>query len=437
MCGITAFYPKLKKAANVGALKAISSINDERGKDNSGISIGNSYFVKSANHRYIRDLWAAERKQIATIDIVNQPWILHTRASSNKTRLLEKHAHPFKWDDEESGYYFIGCHNGYVSNLTELHKKFILDKNRRNNTESEYEVDSELILDTILCNLESEDTVKEILHAYRGNAALVFYDNNQFRVWKGAADNKEERPLYYVETKEGWYFSSIEASLAMCFDDVQLVPHNTMMIFQNGKLKETYSIDRKEPAFVYHNTTNYPSASRNYASNSVISGFELVSLNDNFRICSNVASKEVVTQGDRFTLNLNTNPYLYFAGQSVNYYNYYIAKGIACMKNNYEFNKAIIESTKVKTEEDFEIFMALYSKVIASNLAGIFPIVVNGEVKKLLYLNTERELITLTPGKNISYKFLGKDYKIFYSEEGKIVKTEYKPLPAETQIDIY
>ena len=49
MCGITAFYPKLKKAANVGALKAISSINDERGKDNSGISIGNSYGQQREN----------------------------------------------------------------------------------------------------------------------------------------------------------------------------------------------------------------------------------------------------------------------------------------------------------------------------------------------------------------------------------------------------
>lgn len=256
MCGITAFYPKKRQKADFNILKGVAAINDERGKDNSGISIGDIFYERCDTNKYIRDLIAKFKTTISELNLVDQPWIMHTRSSSNKLKQKATHAHPFHWfyrgDNDEKVNYFYGCHNGFISNTIDLHKKYLLDTGMRKNTSYQYDVDSEVILDAICCNIEDEQTVCDILKDYTGNAALVFYRKDEFYAWKGASNNTEERPLYYVETKAGWYFSSIEASLSMYFDNVKLVPHNTLLIFRDGKFVKEILIPRKFVAKTVH-----------------------------------------------------------------------------------------------------------------------------------------------------------------------------------------
>jgi len=431
MCGITAFYPKKGKTPNIDILKAISSLNDTRGGDNSGISIGNDYFKKSDIHRLIIQLWNAEKTNISKIDSAGKPWILHTRSSSNKTKLLERHAHPFKWEDKSSGYYYIGCHNGYISNTDEIYKKFIQE--HRNNEKDTSEVDSETLLDAILCNSESEDKIKEILKFYRGNAALVIYDNTQFRVWKGASSNKEERPLYYAETKEGWYFSSLEYSLKLYFDKVEMVPHNTMLIFENHKLKDQYTVERIDPvivhtppAYYYNRMTgqyefpNYGNENKYNPHSNSAKLSQFVEFNDNFRVADKYGKKDII-HGERYTPSIINCYNIYYSNSVSNdRKKYYIAKGILARENHYLFNKAIIESTKVDSDFKLGKFLDTYTKIITKVGLGVFPIVVEGVIKYLLYFNSENKLTVLKQGSSIMLRIFGGNYSIFNDHNGKI-----------------
>ena len=261
MCGITGFYPKKKQKADFNILKGIAAINDERGKDNSGISIGDIFYERCDTNKYIRDLISKFKTDISELNLADQPWIMHTRSSSIKSKQKAVHAHPFNWeytnDAGEKVDYFYGCHNGFISNTIELHKKYLLDTGARTNTSYQYEVDSEVILDAIVCNIHKEEAIHNILRDYTGNAALIFYREREFWAWKGANNNVEERPLYYVETRAGWYFSSIESSLSMYFDGVKEVPNNTLLVFKDGKFVKDVLIPRAFTPKVSTHSTYY------------------------------------------------------------------------------------------------------------------------------------------------------------------------------------
>ena len=77
-------------------------------------------------------------------------------------------------------------------------------------------IDSEILLEIIYTSKNFK-----VLSDYNGGAALLFTSINEPNViyaFHGASSETkngaliEERPLYYVETKEGWYFCSIKSS---------------------------------------------------------------------------------------------------------------------------------------------------------------------------------------------------------------------------------
>lgn len=415
MCGITAFYPKSKKKADFNIIKGIAAINDERGKDNSGIAIGNIFFQKCAVNKYIRDLISKYKTEISGLDTVGAPWILHTRASSNKMKMLEKHAHPYKWNylnkEGEPVDYFIGCHNGYVSNVTELHKKYILDKNRRDNKATDYDVDSEVILDCLTTNLSDKETVRGILKDYTGNAALVFYTKDYFYVWKGACNGTEERPLYMAETKDGWYFSSIEASLKMYFDDVILVPHNSLTTFHKNKLLSQEIIERK----VIVQTYTHPVTQR--ASSAYITGFNLptpISLYfrkntlDWHRVA---ATNPIVMEGNYYSKDVIGENTVQDGKSATHYIPVSFINGVAVKRLLPTLEVAIHQLINCDSLEMAKTIIRRHKDVILENMIGFVPIRMDENLIGAI-IKVSGELAILDHNEVLTSRFFGKKIEI-------------------------
>ena len=250
MCGLVGFYPKKNKKVELSVLAILGIGNEERGTDNAGICIGKDVFIKSQKDNKIKDLLFNNLEEITSYlkseDALNKPVILHARKSSIHNKTKAKHAHPFGWKAEDLSTYFYGAHNGNVKELYDLYSKY-----RKSDDVKfiDYDIDSELLLDCIRTSLIKTGSFTDVLSTYEGHAALLFYNENRFYAWKGANNNIEERPLYYVETGDGFYFSSIESLLKIAFPskDVISLNNNELLTFEKGKLATSEIIDRKMP----------------------------------------------------------------------------------------------------------------------------------------------------------------------------------------------
>lgn len=262
MCGLVGFYPKPNKKANLTVLSLLGIGNEERGTDNSGICISNSVYIKSEKHNKVKDLLHNNIEEIydflkSNLSL-NSPVIIHARRSTIPSKTNQVHAHPFGWKskDSNSKSYFFGAHNGNIKNLYNLHSEFITNGTKF----IDYDIDSELLLDCIRQELCKKNEFNKVLQTYDGNAALLFYTENKFYAWKGANNNIEERPLYYIETSDGFYFSSIESLLKIAFPskDVISLNNNELLTFEKGKLVNSEIIDRKivSKTPVYANSWN-------------------------------------------------------------------------------------------------------------------------------------------------------------------------------------
>lgn len=248
MCGLVGFYPKKNKKVELSVLAILGIGNEERGTDNAGICIGKDVFIKSQKDNKIKDLLFNNLEEITSYlkseDALNKPVILHARKSSIHNKTKAEHAHPFGWKAEDLSTYFYGAHNGNVKELYDLYSKY-----RKSDDVKfiDYDIDSELLLDCIRTSLIKTGSFTDVLSTYEGHAALLFYNENRFYAWKGANNNIEERPLYYVETDGGFYFSSIESLLKIAFPskDVISLNNNELLTFEKGKLATSEIIDRK------------------------------------------------------------------------------------------------------------------------------------------------------------------------------------------------
>jgi predicted glutamine amidotransferase len=144
----------------------------------------------------------------------------------------------------------IGVHNGSLKNHYTLCTKYEIDHKIANfDTRALY-----MLIDKVGINILSE---------YTGAAALIWMhpsDTNTMYVYHGGYysnhfdKNKqiltEERPMYYLETKEGIYFSSIESSLMAIRDNTEQtvldLSFNRVFTVTNGVFGSNIKIDREE-----------------------------------------------------------------------------------------------------------------------------------------------------------------------------------------------
>lgn len=245
MCGLAGFYPKKNKKVDLNVIRILATLNEERGKHSCGISIG-SYRKAGINKEAVaKHFLINNHKEIIENDFLNKPVIFHTRHATIGAH-NDYNAHPFIWypiNKKASYDHFCFAHNGVISNTLELKNKFCEDYDK-----SLFDIDSHYLGLSVYNKRFVKDGLKNVLETYSGNAAFLAYDNNTFFAWKGAGNNIEERPLYYVETSAGWYFCSLEDSLKFALpqytDDVQEVANNTLLKFSNNKLLEEVLIPR-------------------------------------------------------------------------------------------------------------------------------------------------------------------------------------------------
>ena len=248
MCGITGFHPKKDKKANLGKLLVMGIMNEERGTDSTGMSIGSKLFKGSDPiDRKARDFIIKNIKDIKKENLVNQNIIIHTRKSTNG--LLNKdNTHPF--------HYYDGKNENNYKNLLMLNWKNILTIDSHYMIAAAYE--------TFYNNLKEE----RLFSYYEGGAALIYYNKDEFKVWKGANNNVEERPMYYIETEEGWYFNSLKEALSFAFldkiDNIVKVKNNELITIKNDVLSSKI-IPRNIQTVI--STTTYPSYSSGFYNN--------------------------------------------------------------------------------------------------------------------------------------------------------------------------
>ena len=282
MCGIFAWVGKDPKKFNKDKFDKLGLYNIERGKDSCGVTFdGEIYYGLNTDKLYSKFIVDRE------IHPVQYPVVIgHTRSASVGNIVNSVNAHPFGFgtNDSNTGYEFIGCHNGTLYNHKELGPMFNVktsEEIENVSTVSPYnkyystrqKIDSEILLEIIYKNKNFK-----VLGKYNGAAALVFTNTNEpnvLYVWKGASklydlknyDVEEERPLfYYKETKNSLYISSIQESLEAIGGKVNknlftFKPNNVYKIIdgdvENAELTPITRVNSTQKDSSYSNTGNY------------------------------------------------------------------------------------------------------------------------------------------------------------------------------------
>ena len=277
MCGIFGYLGKNPKNFNRDKFDKLGIYNVDRGKSSCGVSYDGEIYIGLDKNKLYYDFITEN-----VINPVTYPVVIgHTRQSSVGA-VNEYNAHPFGFgtNNNNSGFKFIGCHNGTLHNHTALAKKYNIDltapyefKTVQNNTVESVrtKIDSEILLEILYKTKNFK-----VLSEYIGGAALFWTDTDNPNVaylWKGASrtssidkitENNVERPLFvYCENDNSMYVSSLEGALKSISDDpekIYSVAENVVYVITDGdfvnakKIKISRKNAYQKEAYTYSNT---------------------------------------------------------------------------------------------------------------------------------------------------------------------------------------
>ena len=244
MCGLFGIVnTKEPIKFNKSLFNILGVFNDKRGGDSCGIFIDHKVEYGVSDNKLFADFM----KDSTLIPSVNSSCIAigHCRKAS-VGGVSAKGAQPVVIKNEKGDIEFVLIHNGTIYNYEELAKKYIPKVDIKNLTDSQ-------VMAFIFYNCGYE-----VLKEYRGGSVFVIVDyrdeQHLVKIFKGESykseKNKtltEERPLYFVETNNGFVFSSVEDPLSAYFYNktVYLVPTNSLVYYKDHDFYLIKEYDRK------------------------------------------------------------------------------------------------------------------------------------------------------------------------------------------------
>lgn len=370
MCGIAAFLPINNALPNKRFLLSLGMGNEERGTDNSGISFGRTIIKGYGKTSKFRDLYVENKEAIDKLMLKSCPIIIHCRKSTSYNTTC---AHPFYFytENEKKAVknYIVGCHNGVITN-----REYLYDKFCNNTSKTILDIDSQYMLVSLLLS-----DMEEVLKKYEGDAALIFYNKDNFYVWKGGKNDIEERSLYYIKTEEGWYFASTDTNINFN-SDYNVVPvsvkNNELLTFSiDGEFISSKIIERKTEYKKYETTTKVKAiTSSKYEAPYFITVYKN-------------SLRQIV---DRDNNVVNGNFFVYNYSRIYTLYketSYSGSLPVSCVKGILTKDRAMTESMlRYINRKSFNIvaFLKAYKKEIDKIIIDEMPIIIKNELKFLL-----------------------------------------------------
>lgn len=242
-CGLTGFVPNKKNSANLDWIKLILAYNSERGTDSCGLFMNNSSRKGVKTESDVKN-FLARNPLVNDPKCKNKVIIGHTRKATYGAH-NESNAHPFMYEHE--GKTIVLAHNGSISNSFDFSKEFGVPDLYK------LDVDSQRLAMTLL-----QTGTYDVLEFYKGYAALIWTyleEPNVVYVFKGGSKSVktgpviEERPLFFIETAEGIYISSMREPLDACCNQeltVYTPTENVVYRIENNQCKPIATIKREE-----------------------------------------------------------------------------------------------------------------------------------------------------------------------------------------------
>lgn len=231
-CGIYGFSGRagINKADMRLALqkfKILGMYNESRGKDSCGVYLNGEIKKGMGPQKLFTDFIETYPLQITGKNTI---MLGHNRQASTGFKVNEENQHPLFIEDD-----MLITHNGTLKDTAEFCKKYDLDFAKMN-------------VDTMMLGTALYKNDATVLENYKGAAALaITYKTkpNTLYLYHGSSKEYkhskpvEERPLCYLETKQGVFYSSLEASLEAIKDDdseiVYMLEHNLLTEICDGQ----------------------------------------------------------------------------------------------------------------------------------------------------------------------------------------------------------
>lgn len=253
MCGLAGIISKDKKPLNTRDFNTLGILNDERGGDSCGIFIDGQCKYGINETAYYRDF-------MSTIELPEEAsiTILHCRKTSPKYTTNIQQAQPIVIR-EDGVIKFVLMHNGFISNIDNLAKKYIPKLNITGFSDSQ-------VMAAIIYNCGYN-----VLNEYEGAAVFMIVDyrekNPTVRLFKGSSIYNpshcdSERPLFIMKYNDRFYFSSTPYPLILINKDYSPLTIKANHLIQ---VKEDYTLyceleaERSKLTKVITTTTTYTS----------------------------------------------------------------------------------------------------------------------------------------------------------------------------------